>query len=554
MDSEYKWYGSINKEFFQRDYLLPGQTLSSRVDDICSTFDRYLSRFGLPLLGNKLKQYIKNGWISLSSPIWTNFGTDRGLPCSCYGSTMQDNMESILDVNSEIGMMTKYGGGTSLYLGKLRGRGSKITDNGSSSGSVHFASLIQATVNTISQGSTRRGSCAVYLDIEHPDILEFLKIKSDGFYIQQLSFGVCVPDRFMKKVKDGDAYARQVWATVLQTKRNIGYPYIIFIDNANNNKPDVYRDNNLDITHSNLCTEIFLPDNDIWSFVCNLLSVNLLKFDEFKDTDLLKVLVYLLDVVLEEFILKTTHMKYMQKARDFSIANRALGIGVLGWHSYLQSKMIPFDSLEAMSHNHKIFKYLKEKTYEASAEMFNLIGASPLMSPYKRRHATLLAIAPTVSSSFILGGGTLSKSVEPEPSNYFTKNLAKGKYKIQNPFLKEILANLDKDSDEVWDSILENYGSVQHLDFLDEETKEVFKTLDELSPISIIKQAAQRQKFIDQGQSINIKIHPDMPIKDVNAVYFMAWEEGLKSLYYQYNVNAAQEFSRKLLTCKVCEG
>lgn len=548
-NSDYVWFTPASQQFLERDYLLPNQTLDERVDIIANKAEKIL---GIEGYASKFKSYLQKGWFSLSTPIWTNFGTERGLPISCFGSYIEDSMESILSTHAEIGMMTKYGGGTSAYFGALRNRGALIRQNGESSGAVHFIGPYDSLINTVSQGSTRRGNLAVYLNIDHKDIEEFLTIKGEASTIQNVSFGICVPDYWLKEMKAGDPDKRRIWAKVIETKVNIGYPYIFFTDNANNGAPDVYRDKQMFISHSNLCTEIMLPDSVDESFVCDLSSMNVLHFDAWKDTDAVEVLAFLLDAVATEFIDKARDIKFFDRAVRFAERHRALGIGWLGWHSYLQSKMIPFDSMQAHFENVAIAKTIQDQALSASIKLAGLFGEPELLLGYGRRNTTLTAIAPTKSSAFILG--QVSEGIEPNRANYYIKDLAKGKFTVKNPYLEQLLESKGRNTPEVWNNILKNAGSVQHLEFLDENEKDVFKTFVEISPKAIIIQASARQKFIDQGQSINLMIHPSTPTKDINALYLLAWELGIKSLYYQISVNAAQELSRNILECKSCEG
>jgi ribonucleoside-diphosphate reductase alpha chain len=546
--SEYRWLTDLSKQFLERDYLVEGQTVDERVDVICATAERILKK---PGFAKAFKENIKKGWYSLSTPVWTNFGNDRGLPISCFGSYIEDSMESILFTHAEVGMMTKHGGGTSAYFGNLRGRGEKIRKNGESSGSVHFMKLFENLINVVSQGATRRGNFAAYLPIDHQDIEEFLKIRSEGFPIQDLSFGVCVPDDWMQAMIDGDKDKRKVWAKVLESRAHKGYPYIFFTDTVNKNTVDVYKDKGMKITHSNLCSEIMLPDSKDECFVCDLSSMNLLYYDEWKDTNAVELIVYFLDAVMTEFIEKASKIPFMERPVRFAKNHRALGLGVLGWHSHLQKWMIPFESMEAKYLNITIAKKLRDEAYKASAKLAKEYGEPELMKGYGRRNSTLLAFAPTKSSAFILG--QVSEQAEPNRANIVIKDLQKGKFTMRNPYLEALLEKKGKNDDETWSSILKHGGSVQHLEFLNEHEKAVFKTFSEISMKEVIIQASQRQKYIDQAQSLNLMIHPDIPIKDVNALIIEAWQLGIKSLYYQYSVNAAQKFSRDILACKNCE-
>ena len=548
MSNNYRWLTDLSQQFLERDYLTDNQTVDERVDVICDTAERIL---GKPGFAKQFKENFQKGWYSLSTPIWTNFGNDRGLPISCFGSHIDDSMESIAFTWAEVCMMTKHGGGTSAYFGDLRPRGAKIKQNGESSGSVHFMQAFDNLINVVSQGKTRRGNFAAYLPIDHPDILEFLQIRSEGAPIQDLSYGVCVPDYWIKEMMGGDSQKRVIWAKILEARSNLGFPYIVFIDTVNNNTVDCYKDKQMRINHSNLCSEIMLPNGTDESFVCDLSSMNILYYDEWKDTNAVELLTYLLDAVMTEFINKARKIEFLQRTVRFAERHRALGIGWLGWHSYLQSKMIPWESMEAKLLNVAIAKNIKEAAYAASAKLAQEYGEPDVCKGYNRRNSTLLAIAPTKSSAFILG--QVSEGIEPHRTNYYIKDLQKGKFTVKNSVLVEVLRQKGKDTDEIWDSILKNGGSVQHLNCLTEHEKSVFKTFAEISPKEIIIQAAQRQQYIDQSQSLNLMIHPTIPTRDVNALMIQAWEMGVKSLYYQISVNAAQTFSRNILACASCE-
>jgi ribonucleoside-diphosphate reductase alpha chain len=510
-----------------------------------------------------------NGWYSLSSPVWANFGKKRGLPVSCFGSNIGDNIESILYTQAEVGEMSKMGGGTSGYFGNIRGRGAEITDNGHAPGAVHFMNLFESVVDNISQGSTRRGRFSPYLPAEHPDIMEFLEIGTEGFPIQDLTHAVTVTDDFMEKMIAGDDDKRAIWAKVIQRRGEIGYPYIMFTDTMNNKSPEVYRDKGAKIYNSNLCSEIALHNSEEESFVCVLSSMNLLHYDEWKDTDAVEVMTYFLDAVVTEFLTKIEDLRdnetiegkraflYLEKAYNFAKRQRALGLGVLGWHSLLQSKGLAFDTKDTAKLNVEVFKLIKEKSYSASEELAEKYGEPEYLKGYGRRNVTLNAIAPTTSSAFILG--QVSQSIEPIWSNCYVKDVAKMKVTIKNPILKNLLNEIDKDTKEVWDSIKKNDGSVQHLDFLSDEQKDIFRTFAEINQSSIINQAAIRQDYIDQSQSLNLMISPDMPTKDVNKLLIDSWRLGVKTLYYQHSMNSAQAFARKKLNlndlqCVACEG
>jgi len=703
---------------------------------------------------------------------------------NCYGSNIDDTLDSILNAGREIGMMSKYGGGTSAYLGNIRARGSKISTGGTADGPVHYARVYDTVVDVCKQSEARRGACAVWLPIEHDDILEFLDIGTEGNPIQNLQYGVTVTDNWINDMKGGDPQKRKIWAKVIQRRNEFGFPYIMFKDNSNNNTTP-YKELGMEITASNLCltedqrvvtskgyltvkelyesgeelvlfsgneavksspmllrnedaeilkitysngmtqkvtfnhgipvlndtmgkiqrveakdlkigdyvalqtekglfgdldmqdeayllgaansllsedkpkhivpsyiwksneetvksylyglfntsdnnfngvyvgqsdfisdlqilfsnlgincnietlnsntskitikkhngelgvkvvaieqvdnepvycptvdndehifvsnglrtfncSEIQLPTDSLNSFVCCLGSLNLLHWDEIKNSDAIEIYVMFLNAVMDEFILKSGKMAGMKRANRFASQHRAIGLGVLGYHSLFQSKLVPFESLMAKQLNNQIFKTIKERSDATSRYLFEEKGYKSLRDGYA--NTTLIAVAPTKSSSFILG--QVSMGIEPIKSNYFIKDLAKSKTIYKNPFLEIELDKYGLNTPEIWESILKKDGSVQHLDF---PTKEVFKSFIEISPKELILQAAQRQKYIDQSQSLNLMIHPSVPAKDINQLYLYAHEEGVKTLYYQFSQSSAQSFARNINECVSCE-
>jgi ribonucleoside-diphosphate reductase alpha chain len=547
----FEWLNDESQRFLSRGYLLPNQTAQERIRAIADKAEEYL---GIEGFANKFYEYMGRGYFSLSSPVWANYGLERGLPVSCFGSYIEDTMESILYSHAENGMLMKSGGGTSGYFGEVRHRGAKIKNSGESNGSVHFMQLFDTLANVVSQGNVRRGYFSAYLPIEHPDADEFLDIATEGNPIQGLTTGITVSSEFMKRVINGDKEARKLWAKVLKRRSEVGFPYILFTDNVNNGRPQVYKDKGMHVFASNMCSEIALPSSADETFTCVLSSINLLHWDELKETDAIQTLTMFLDTVVTEFIKKTEGKKYYERAHNFAKRHRALGLGILGWHSYLQSKMLPFEGREAAQKNLEIAKTLKEQTHTASVRLAQMFGEPDVLRGYGLRNTTNLAIAPTKSSSTILG--QVSQSIEPEFSNFYVKDLSKAKITVKNPYLKIYLQTIDKDTDEVWESIRKVDGSVQHLDFLPDEVKLVFKTFAEINPYAIIDQAAIRQEYIDQAQSLNLMIAPDMPAKEINALYMYAHSIGIKSLYYQYSMSQAQMLSRKkALTegCSACE-
>ena len=555
-----KWLTENSRKFLERGYLLPGVTPEERIRQIA---DRAQEINGIEGFADKFYKYMSEGYYSLASPVWSNFGQKRGLPISCFGSFVGDDMGEILFTQGEVGMMSKMGGGTSGYFGNLRHRGAPITNNGKSSGAVHFMQLFDKMVDIVSQGATRRGQFAPYLPLSHPDANEFLDLGTEGNPIQKLTHGVTASNEWMESMIEGDEEKRKLWAKVIQRRGEIGYPYILFEDNVNDNTVDVYAKEGRRIWASNLCTEIMLPSKNDESFVCCLSSINILHYDAWKDTDAVETLTYFLDTVMSEFIEKLEAYRdsedphdqkvfmFMERAYNFARRHRALGLGVLGWHSYLQKNRISFESREAAKLNHDIFKLVQERTYKASAEMGEKFGEPEVLKGYGRRNTTTMAVAPTTSSAFILG--QVSQGIEPIWSNCYVKDIQKIKTTIKNPFLVELLEEKGKNDVETWRHIRDHDGSVQKLDCLTDEEKEVFKTYPEIDQMAIIYQAATRQKFIDQGQSLNVIIHPDTPIKEINNLYIQAWKLGIKTLYYQHSMNAAQQLNQKKV-CAACEG
>ena len=548
------WLNENSRKFLSKGYLMGGATAEDRIREIAETAERYLNK---PGFADKFYGYMSRGFYSLATPIWANYGQSRGLPISCFGSYIDDDMSRILYTHAEVGMMTKYGGGTSVYLGGLRPRGSVIKGNGHSSGSVHFLELFDELINIVSQGTVRRGHCAPYLPVEHGDIEEFLNIGKEGHPIQESTYAVTVTDNWLKAMVDGDQDKRRIWAKIIQRRTEIGYPYILFSDTVNNNTVDVYKDKGMRIHNSNLCSEICLPTSDELSFVCCLSSMNLRHYNEWKDTDAVETLVMFLDTVLSDFIARLESFRdsgdshkqsafyFMQRAHKFAKEHRALGLGALGWHTFLQESNIAFESEEAMELNKEIFAHIKDRAYKASEQLAKDYGEPEVLKGYGRRNTTLMAIAPTTSSAFILG--QVSQSVEPLMSNAFVKDVDKMKVTIKNPTLEVLLEFKGINNSEIWSNIRDNDGSVQHLDFLTDHEKKVFRTFSEIDQKVIVDQASDRQKYIDQAQSLNIMIDPSISAKDLNSLYLYAWEKGIKTLYYQHSMNAAQQFGRKKL-------
>ncbi|MFZ1750978.1 MAG: ribonucleoside-diphosphate reductase subunit alpha [Saprospiraceae bacterium] len=542
------WVNEESEQVLNRGYLLKGETIEGAIDRITTAAAQRLFK---PELKPAFTEMIERGWMSLSSPIWANMGTERGLPISCFNVHVPDSVEDITHKLGEVIMQTKIGGGTSGYFGELRARGSAVSDNGKSSGAVSFMRLFDTAMDTISQGGVRRGAFAAYLDIDHPDIEEFLTIKNIGSPIQNLFTGVCVPDYWIQEMIDGDRKKREIWAKLLESRQQKGLPYIFFSDNINRNKPQVYKDKEMTIFASNLCSEIALPSNADESFICCLSSMNLELYDEWKDTEAVKMAIFFLDAVLQEFISKTENNHFLAAANKFAKRHRALGLGVLGWHSYLQKNMIPFEGLQAKLLNISIFKDISEKAEKASCDLARIYGEPEIMKGYGKRNTTLMAIAPTTSSSSILG--QTSPGIEPLSSNYYKAGLSKGNFMRKNKYLRRLLAEKGIDNEDTWRSIMLNHGSIMHLEELTDDEKLVFKTFKEISQLEIIQQAGARQKYIDQAQSLNLNIPASLPIKSVNQLIIEAWKLGVKTLYYQRSQSVSKELVANLVSCSSCE-
>lgn len=554
---DWYWVTDDTKDFMSKGYLLEGETIQDRVGAIANRFEELINRTLLspdPVYAkncaSKFITYMARGYYSLSSPVWSNFGRS-GLPISCNNVFVEDNMASILGKVAEVGMQTKHGAGTSAYLGALRHRGAKIKTGGHADGPVHFVELFQAHTTVISQGNVRRGSTAVYLPVEHPDIEEWLTMRREGHPIQEVSFGVTITNAWMRAMLAGDRDKRRVWMAILRKRSETGYPYLFWTDTVNENTVDVYKDLGMTIWSSNLCTEVALPSSELESFVCDLSSLNCVHLSEALMLDAVYVLTLFLDMVMEEYIEKTNNVRFMEASNRFARRHRAIGIGTLGYHSALQARSVAFESVEARELNVAWHQAIQAQAMMASQDLAVRFGEPELLVGYGRRNTTVMTIAPTTSSSFILGA--VSPSIEPLASNYFTKNLAKGKYTYRNPYLTAVLESLGKNTDEVWASILVRGGSVQHLDWLPAHDKEVFKTFSEISQLEIVIQAADRQQFIDQSQSLNISVPLGTPPAEVHQLLVTAWELGVKTMYYQRSANPAQELARSLLLCTACE-
>ena len=556
----FEWLNEHSEQFLQRGYLRPGQTGKGRVEEIAAHFG---SRRGVEK-GEKFLKYAAEGYYSFASPVWSNYGDhSNAYSVSCFGSYIEDSVPSILETVAEVGSMSQKGGGCSGYIGNIRPRGSKVNNGrGTTSGSVHFLELFETLTDVISQSGVRRGFFTPYLDVEHGDIEEFIAIGSEGVPVQTLTTGVNFSDEFMQKVKNKDRDALRVWAKFIMQRKEVGYPYGNFISTVNRNTVDVYKDKGMKIYASNMCNEIALPSSSEESFVCVLSAMNVTKWEDWRHTDAVEILTEFLDSVVDDFIEKLERerdngkdgaktFEMMKRAYRFAKRHRALGIGSLGLADHLMSKGIPFESVEAADIDVAVHKHIQEHAWEASRSMAKELGEPELLAGYGRRNTTLTACMPTKSSSFILG--QLSQTTEPRMSNYYTEDLAKTKYMYKNPDLEKILEVNGYNTRSVWSSIADNDGSVQHLvgTAITQEQADVFKTFGEISPYEIVDRAALRQKYVDQGQSLNLMIGPKYTPKEISELYIHAWEKEVKGLYYSYNTNSSQELTRKT-ACASC--
>jgi ribonucleoside-diphosphate reductase alpha chain len=540
-------------------------------------------RLDKPQMATKFFDYIWKGWLCLATPVLSNTGTDRGLPISCFGIDVGDSIYEIGSKNLELMLLAKHGGGVGIGINMIRPAGSKITGNGTSDGIVPFAKIYDSTILATNQGSVRRGAASVNIKIEHKDFEDFLEIREPKGDVNRQSLNlhqcVVVSDRFMKKVEEGDVEARRKWSKLLQKRKATGEPYIMYKGNVNKQNPEMYKKNGLKVHMTNICSEIVLHTDEQHSFVCCLSSLNLAKYDEWKDTDLVYTATIFLDGVLEEFIQRAKNMKGFENSVRSAERGRALGLGVLGWHTYLQQKGLPFEGLQAQFETRKIFSQMKIESERASRDLAAEYG-EPLWckeSGYRNTH--LRAVAPTVSNSKL--SGNVSSGIEPWAANVFTEQTSKGTFIRKNPELERVLRKIGKNTKEVWDKILADGGSVQDLDFLDEwcfldgklvecsevtedahkgrcnSVKDVFKTFKEINQLDLVRQAGVRQQYIDQAVSLNLAFPATAEPKWINQIHMEAWKQGVKTLYYMRTESVLRgDIAARAMdeTCVSCEG
>lgn len=540
------WLTDQARTFLKNGYIYE-QSAEDRFEEIAETIERITKIEGF---AEKIKYYIEKNWISFASPEIANLGKEKGLPASCNFLKIQDTIYSISSAEYEMSMLAANGAGTARDFSNIRAKGKKYSIDGKSEGVISWIESYAQKIKKISQGGVRRGFLTAYLSADHEEIDEFLKIGREGHHITNITTGVTIPAGWMEDMLSGDKRKRQIFKEIHASRAEIGYPYILFQDNCNKGKHKVYEDNNMWLDTSNICTECIEWSDAEKEFVCVLLSLNLIHWDEFKDTDFIFDCNLILDAIVTEYIEKAKKLPGHEKAVKFAEEHRAIGIGVMGFHGYLQKNSIVWGSMESRFKNHEIFKRIREESDRASRWMAKEWGEPKMLIGYGERNTSRIAIAPTKSTANIMN--CPSEGVQPIKNNYHEKDLAKIQYEWKNPYLIPVLEKYGKNTEKVWDDILQHGGSVQHLDFLTEHEKAVFRTSIEISQLDIIKLAVQRQPYIDQAQSINLFIPIGSSAKDIIKLSVEAWKGGLKTLYYQYNINAAQELTNRLLTCEAC--
>jgi ribonucleoside-diphosphate reductase alpha chain len=535
-----------------KGYLLEGETPKDAYWRVATTVARRLGRGNL---ASKFFDYIWRGWLNLATPVLSNTGTDRGLPISCFGIDVGDSIQEIGMKNLEMMLLAKHGGGVGVGINMIRPAGSTISQNGTSDGVVPFAKIYDSTIIATNQGAVRRGAASVNLNIEHDDFDEWIEIREPKGDVnrQCLNLHQCVVvgDKFMRQLEDGDDDARRRWGKVLQKRKATGEPYIMFKGNVNKQNPEAYKQNGLKVFMTNICSEITLHTDESHSFVCCLSSLNLAKYDEWKDTDLVYTATWFLDGVLEEFIQKAKNMRGFENSVRSAEKGRALGLGVLGWHTYLQQNGIPFEGLRAQFETRKIFSQMKIESERASRDMAEMYGEPLWCVGTGFRNTHLRAIAPTVSNSKL--SGNVSPGIEPWAANVFTEQTAKGTFIRKNKELERVLRKVGINTKETWDKILSDGGSIQGIDELDnwayvngkltnkldiedglefDKVKDVFKTFKEINQLELVRQAGIRQQYIDQSVSLNLAFPSVATPKWMNQVHMEAWKQGVKTLYY----------------------
>ena len=569
----------VYKKTISGGYLLPGESPKDAYNRVATAVARRLYK---PELADQFFNYIWKGWLCLASPVLSNTGTDRGLPISCFGIDVADSINDIGQKNLEMMLLAKHGGGVGVGINMIRPAGSKITGNGTSDGVVPFCKIYDSTILATNQGSVRRGAASVNININHPDFEEWLEIREPKGDVnrQSLNLHQCavVGDKFMRRLENGDPEARSKWSKLLQKRKATGEPYILFKGNTNKNNPEAYKSNGLKVHMTNICSEIVLHTDETHSFVCCLSSVNLTKYDEWKDTNLIYDSIWFLDGVLEEFIQKGKGLKGFENSIRSAEKGRALGLGVLGWHTYLQQNGIPFEGMQAQFETRRIFSQIKIESERASRVLAEVYGEPLWCRDTGKRNTHLRAIAPTVSNSKL--AGNISPGIEPWAANVFTEQSAKGTFIRKNKELEKVLKKIDINTDAIWNKILEDAGSIQEISELDDwgyvnkklvklseqdnlelvgfdKVKDVFKTFKEINQLELINQAGIRQDYIDQSVSLNLAFPSVAEPRWINKVHMEAWKRGVKTLYYMRTESVLRgDIAAKAMdpNCLSCDG
>jgi ribonucleoside-diphosphate reductase alpha chain len=557
------WADEISLSIISKGYLLPEEDMFKAFARVSKAASRRLKRKDLqPYFYEAM---VKN-WLCLASPVFSNMGTERGMPISCFGIDVDDSIEGIAYSNSELMRLSSQGGGVGIGLSRIRGRGKPIKDNGVSEGVVPWAKIFDSTILATNQGSVRRGAASVNLSIHHPDIEEFLGIRRPKGDVnrQCLNLHQCVviDDLFMNQLEERDPRALKLWGEILKTRLETGEPYIMYEDNINNANPQAYKQNNLKVTMTNICSEIALYTDELHSFICCLSSLNLARWDEWKDykfengMTLPELSTWFLEGALQEFIDRAKNIKFFENTVRSAQKGRAIGLGVLGWHTFLQSKNLPFVGLQADAYTRQIFNFIETEALKASKDQAKEYGEPEWCKGTGLRHTHHLAIAPTVSNAHISGG--VSPSIEPIPANVYNLKTAKGVFIKKNPMLEKVLESKGYNIDSVWDQILKDQGSVLGLPnyILSDDEKEVFLTFKEINQLEIVRQNGIRQKYVDQAISLNLSFDPNDTPKWISQVHKEAHKLGIKTLYYlrTESVLRGDNLQRTADSCVSCEG
>jgi ribonucleoside-diphosphate reductase alpha chain len=581
LDVDFPSWGNteIYVKTISKGYLLPGEKPK---DAYWRVATKVAQRLNKPQMATKFFDYIWRGWLNLATPVLSNTGTDRGLPISCFGIDVADSIFDIGNKNLELMLLAKHGGGVGIGINQIRPAGAPITMNGTSDGVVPFCKIYDSTILATNQGSVRRGAASVNLNIEHKDFEDWLEIREPKGDVnrQSLNLHQCaiVGDKFMRKLQDGDEVARRKWGKLLQKRKATGEPYIMFKGNVNKQNPSMYKQNGLKVFMTNICSEITLHTDESHSFVCCLSSLNLAKYDEWKDTDLIYTSIIFLDGVLSEFIQRGKNLKGFENAIRSAEKGRALGLGVLGWHTYLQQRGIPFEGMQAQFETRKIFSQLKIESERASRDLASEYGEPLWCRDSGFRNTHLRAIAPTVSNSKL--SGDVSAGIEPWAANVFTEQTAKGTFIRKNSELEKVFRKIGINTKETWDKVLADGGSVQGIDELNNwcflsgkivecsevpkedlpktfAVKDVFKTFKEINQLDLVRQAGIRQQYIDQSVSLNLAFPATAEPKWINQVTMEAWKQGVKTLYYMRTESVLRgDIAAKAMDpdCVSCDG